>query len=135
MHYNTQTLDKQTLNTPHSSSTRWCMLLVLIVNFHYYLLMLSTGYYHSKGRVGSRIIGRWIGRHDILLWFHIIACRPIIDPKRQTILTYNISHYRAEHDSDIILVIVYISYDMLNVKAASRLQFMSSNFGVFLCNK
>jgi len=28
------------------------MLLVLIVNFHYYLLMLSTGYYHSKGRVG-----------------------------------------------------------------------------------
>ena len=78
MHYNTQTLDKQTLNTPHSSSTRWCMLLVLIVNFHYYLLMLSTGYYHSKGRAGSRIIGTWIGRRWYILWFHIIACRPII---------------------------------------------------------
>ena len=81
--------------------------------------MLSTGYYHSKGRVGSRISGDESGDDDILLWF-----RPIIDPKRQMILTYNISHHRAEYDSDIILVIVYISYDMLNVKAASRLQFM-----------
>ena len=104
------------------------MLLVLIVNFHYYLLMLSTGYYHSKGRVGSRIIGvnDESGDDDIILilWFHIIACRPIIETKHQTILTYNISYHRAEHDSDIILVIIYISYDMLNVKDASRLQFM-----------
>ena len=74
--------------------------------------------------MGSRIMGDESGGDDILLWFRIIACQPIIDPKRQTILTYNISHHRAEYESAIILVIVYISYDMLNVKAASRLQFM-----------
>ena len=129
-YYPPKHLISKLLNTPHSSSFRWCMLLVLIIIFHYCLLMLSTGYSHSKDRVNSRII--W--SDDIKAIYFLLfvsSCATICHISFGRILTYNISHHRKQYDSDITLVIVSISYVSVCMLSRIDCKLWSSNFGVF----